>query len=391
LPFVLLYNTTPTRSGRRRGGNEGRTTVHKLCRPMRDGVLPSLATLSLRPALQRPADLPGGQPPGSADARFVRQATVHLCDTEGLAQLVTVASEVPTSGWEDPATLKPALAAAHCRLDTLMQATSQVATALETATASAQAGNDASCDKLLSALESAEVLSQRINPRQEDKELLERLYGAAHARLEEQLLTATGQAATLRPPDMDGLKRVINLGRRAQKLRLGAPRLSEGLGAAVSRMQLLEVEGQQHSRCMERCRVLGVPPPEEWPSLAPESVVALMEQVSAQATQQRVHERTLLHARLRAVESAAAVEERQHREECRAGQLRIVALQKALGDTEAARAHERAQAVQQQRANVSQLQECRSSEAALCVEVAQLRKEVEKRDRWLDRLALPGR
>ena len=84
----------------------------------RDGMLSSLATLSLRPALQRPADLPGGQPPGSADARFVRQATQHLCDTAGLAQLVTVASEVPTSEWEDPTTLKPALAAAHSRLGT---------------------------------------------------------------------------------------------------------------------------------------------------------------------------------------------------------------------------------------------------------------------------------
>ena len=72
------------------------------------GMLSSLATLSLRPALQRPTDLPGGQPPGSADARFVRQATQHLCDAEGLAQLVTVASEVPTSEWEDPTTLKPA-------------------------------------------------------------------------------------------------------------------------------------------------------------------------------------------------------------------------------------------------------------------------------------------
>ena len=353
----------------------------------RDGMLSSLATLSLRPALQRPADLPGGQPPGSADARFVRQATQHLCDTDGLAQLVTVASEVPTSEWEDPTTLKPALAAAHSRLGTLMLATSQVVTALETATASGQA----SCDTLLSALESAEVLSQRINPRQEDKEVLERLYRAAHARLEEDLLDATGRAATSKPPDMDALKRVINLGRRAQKLRLGAPRLGEGLGAAVSRMQLLEVEGQQHSRCMERCRVLGVPPPEAWPPLAPESVVALMEQVAAQATQQRVDERTQLHARLRAVESAAAAQERQHREECRAGQLRIVALQKALGDAQAAHAHERVQVAQQQRAAASQLQECRSSEAGLCAEVAQLRKEVEKRDRWLDRLATPGR
>ena len=356
----------------------------------RDGMLSSLATLSLRPALQRPADLPGGQPPGSADARFVRQATQHLCDTAGLAQLVTVASEVPTSEWEDPTTLKPALAAAHSRLGTLMLATSQVVTALETATA--QAGSDAaSCDKLLSALESAEVLSQKINPRQEDKEVLERLYRAAHARLEEDLLAATGGVATSKPPDMDALKRVINLGRRAQKLRLGAPRLGEGLGAAVSRMQLLEVEGQQHSRCMERCRVLGVPPPEAWPPLAPESVVALMEQVAAQATQQRVDERAQLHARLRAVESAAAEEERQHREECRAGQLRIVALQKALGDAQAAHAHERVQVARQQRAVASQLQECRSSEAGLCAEVAQLRKEVEKRDRWLDRLALPGR
>ena len=161
---------------------------------------------------------------------------------------------------------------------------------------------------------------------------------------------------------MDALKRAINLGRRAQKLRLGAPRLGEGLAAAVSRMQLLEVEGQQHSRCIERCRVLGVAPPDSWPPLAPESVVALMEQVAAHATQQRVQATEQLHARLRAVESAAAAEERQHREECRAGQLRIVALQKALKDAQAAHAHERAQLAQQQRAAASQLQESRSCE-----------------------------
>ena len=160
--------------------------------PRDEGMLSSLATLSLRPALQRPTDLPGGQPPGSADARFVRQATQHLCDAEGLAQLVTVASEVPTSEWEDPTTLKPALAAAHSRLDTLIQATSNVVTALQNATA--QAGSDAtSCDKLLNALESAEVLSQKINPRREDKEVLERLYRAAHARLEEELLATMGK------------------------------------------------------------------------------------------------------------------------------------------------------------------------------------------------------
>jgi hypothetical protein len=99
---------------------------------------------------------------------------------------------VPTSEWEDPTTLKPALAAAHSRLDTLIQATSNVVTALQNATA--QAGSDAtSCDKLLSALESAEVLSQKIIPRQDDKEVLERLYRAAHDRLENELRATMGQ------------------------------------------------------------------------------------------------------------------------------------------------------------------------------------------------------
>ena len=84
--------------------------------------------------------------------------------------------------------------------------------------------------------------------------------------------------------------------------------------------------------------------------------------MAAHATQQRVQATEQLHARLRAVESAAAAEERQHREECRAGQLRIVALQKALKDAQAAHAHERAQLAQQQRAAASQLQECRSCE-----------------------------
>ena len=64
-------------------------------------MLSSLATLSMHPALPRPTELPGGQPPGSADGRFVRQANLHLSDAEGLSQLVATARDVPLSEWED--------------------------------------------------------------------------------------------------------------------------------------------------------------------------------------------------------------------------------------------------------------------------------------------------
>ena len=98
-------------------------------------MLSSLATLSMRPALSRPTELPGGQPPGSADGRFVRQANLHLSDAEGLSQLVATARDVPLSEWEDPTTLKPALEAAHTRLCSMVRATSQTINALEAAMA----------------------------------------------------------------------------------------------------------------------------------------------------------------------------------------------------------------------------------------------------------------
>ena len=354
-------------------------------------MLSSLATLSMRPALSRPTELPGGQPPGSADGRFVRQANLHLSDAEGLSQLVATARDVPLSEWEDPTTLKPALEAAHTRLCSMVRATSQTINALEAAMATAQSGDATSCEKLLSALEGAEALSQRIHPRQEDKAALERLYRSAHTRLEDELLAASGRAAVSKAADLDALRRVLQLGQRAQKLRLGAPRLSEGLGAAAGRLQLLEVEGRQHARMRERCAALGVPSPDEWPPITPEAVVGLLEQGAAAATRQRVEERSQLQQRLRRAEGTLEAAERQHRDECGAGRQRIAALQKALEEQQVQRSQERAQAAAQQRVLAAQLQELRAAEAELRAQVGHLRKEVEKRDRWLDRLAQPGR
>ena len=340
-----------------------------------------------------PGSLPGGQPVGSADAQFVRQATAHLNDAERLSHIVRAARDVKASEWEDPATLNPALDAAQKRLDAMAAETERVLQVMAAAGTSAQmcsGGDGAHADSLLRALEEAEQLSCRMAPKDEDRARLESLYHAVHAQLGATLGPALRRAAAAAAPgDADACRKAVALGNRAARLRTPLPQLEAQLGAAVAQLRLLEVEQQQRARCSARCEALGMPPPEAWPPLSAESVVALMEQVAAKGLGQRMDERGGLATQLRAAEAAAEAAERRHREECRAGQQKIAALQRTLHETEAARAAERTQQAAQQRTMAAQLQELRASQAALRAQVAQLEAEVAKRDRWLDGLAKP--
>lgn len=358
------------------------------------GLLSSLAgmTMASSSSSPPPSRLPGGQPPGSADAQFVRQATAHLNDAERLSHILRAAGDVKSSEWEDPTTLNPALYAAQRRLDAMAVETARVLQVMTAAGASTQmcsGGDSAYAESLLRALEEAEQLSCRIAPKDEDRARLERLYHSTHEQLSATLGPAIRRAASAAPGGAEACRRAVQLGTRAARLRKPLPQLDAHLGGAVAQLRLLEAEEEQRVRCAARCEALGMPPPEAWPPLSAESVVALMEQVAAKGLGQRIDERGGLAARLRAAEAAAEASERRHREECRAGQQRIATLQRTLQEAEAARAAERAQAVAQQRAMAAQLQDLRASEAALRTQITQLEAEVAKRDRWLDGLAKP--
>lgn len=356
------------------------------------GLLSSLAGMSMASSSAAAGGLPGGQPVGSADAQFVRQATAHLNDAERLSHIVRTARDVKESEWEDPTTLNPALAAAQKRLDAMAAETDRVLQVMTAAGTSAQmvsGGDGAHAESLLRALEEAEQLSCRMAPKDEDRAKLESLYHSTHVQLGATLSPALRRAASAAPGDVEACRRAVQLGNRAARLRKPLPQLDAQLGAAVAQLRLIEMEQQQRVRCGARCEALGMPPPEAWPPLSAESAVALMEQVAAKGLGQRMDERGGLAARLRAAEAAAEAAERRHREECRAGQQKIAALQRSLHEAEAARAAERTQVAAQQRAMAAQLQELRASQAALRTQVTQLEAEVAKRDRWLDGLAKP--